>query len=53
MTHLPFIVGSYVIAVGVPVIYAVMTMRRLKLARRRLAVLDPRARDMIARDMAA
>ncbi len=53
MTHLPFIVGSYVIAVGLPVIYAVMTMRRLRIARKRLAVLDPRERHMGARDMVA
>jgi len=43
MTHLPYIVASYVIAVGLPLIYAVTTARRLLLARKRLAVLDLRA----------
>jgi hypothetical protein len=43
MTHLPFIVASYLLAVGLPLVYAVTTARRLKLARKRLALLDPRA----------
>ncbi len=48
MTHLPFIVASYVIAIGLPLGYAASAGRRLRLARRRLMALDPRA----AREMA-
>ncbi len=43
MTHLPFIAASYVIAIGLPVAYALSAARRLKLVRKRLSVLDPRA----------
>ena len=43
MTHLPFIVSAYVIAIGLPLAYALEAVRRLRLATRRLAVLDPRA----------
>jgi hypothetical protein len=45
MTHLGFIVASYVIAVGVPAIFAITAGRRLAVARRRLAAIDPRGRS--------
>jgi uncharacterized membrane protein YbhN (UPF0104 family) len=43
MTHLPFVVSAYFIAIALPVAFAVDAARRLRLARRRLAALDPRA----------
>ena len=42
MTHLPFIVAAYAIGVGVPAVMAVTSWRRLRLAQKRLAVIDPR-----------
>jgi len=44
MTHLPYIVASYAIAVGVTVAYSVAAWLRLRLAKHRLAAVDPRAR---------
>ncbi|WP_216851018.1 hypothetical protein, partial [Acidisphaera sp. L21] len=43
MTHLGFIVASYALAILVPIGFAVGAARRLSLARRRLAAIDPRA----------
>ena len=42
MTHLPFIVTCYSLGIGVPVLFALHAWRRLGVARRRLAALDPR-----------
>ncbi|MBV9783801.1 MAG: hypothetical protein JO264_08275 [Acidisphaera sp.] len=42
MTHLPFIAAAYAVAVLLPAGYAVAALHRLRLARRRLAALDPR-----------
>lgn len=42
MTHLPYISAAYALGVGVPAILAVLSWRRLKLAQKRLAVIDPR-----------
>ena len=42
MTHLPFIGAAYALGVGVPAVLAVLSWRRLRLAQRRLAVIDPR-----------
>jgi heme exporter protein D len=42
MTHLPFIAASYGLAILVPLGLALSAAHRLKLARRRLAVLDTR-----------
>lgn len=42
MTHLPFISAAYALGVGAPVVLAVLSWRRLKLAQKRLAVIDPR-----------
>ena len=43
MTHLPYIVASYGMGVGIPVVLGVLATMRLRAVRRRLAVLDPRA----------
>lgn len=42
MTHLPFVAASYVLGAGVPLVLALLAWQRLALARRRLAVVDPR-----------
>ncbi len=42
MTHLPYIAAAYALAVLVPAAYGLAAMRRLRLARTRLAALDPR-----------
>jgi cytochrome c biogenesis protein CcdA len=42
MTHLPYISAAYALGVGIPAIMAVLSWRRLKLAQKRLAVIDPR-----------
>lgn len=42
MTHLPFVAATYVLGFGVPVVLALLAMRRLGVARRRLAAVDPR-----------
>jgi hypothetical protein len=43
MTHLPFIVASYAIALLIPAWFGVTTQLRLAKARKRLAAVDPRA----------
>ncbi len=42
MTHLPFIVVTYVLGLVVPAVFAITAWRRLVQARRRLAAVDPR-----------
>lgn len=42
MTHLPFIAAAYTLGIGVPAVLAVLSWRRLRLARGRLAAIDPR-----------
>ena len=42
MTHLPFITAAYALGVGTPTVLALLSWRRLKLAQKRLAVIDPR-----------
>jgi len=42
MTHLPYIVAAYVIAVGLPLILSVEALFRVRTARRRLQVIDTR-----------
>lgn len=44
MTHLPFIVAAYAVAVLIPAGYAVAAVSRLRSAQRRLAGLDARRR---------
>jgi hypothetical protein len=43
MTHLGFIMTAYALCIGIPALFALSAMRRLALARRRLAAIDPRA----------
>ena len=43
MTHLPYIVASYALAVVIPLWFGVAAQLRLGRARRRLAAVDPRA----------
>jgi hypothetical protein len=42
MTHLPFIVAAYVIALGTPIILTTQALLRAGRAKRRLAAIDPR-----------
>ena len=42
MTHLPYIVAAYVIAVGVPLFFSIEALFRTRSARRRLAAIDTR-----------
>ena len=42
MTHLPYIVAAYIIALGTPITLATEALLRVKAARRRLDALDPR-----------
>ena len=44
MTHLPYIVAAYTLAVLIPAGYAIAAVARLRSARRRLAALDARRR---------
>ena len=44
MTHLGFITAAYALAILVPTVFAISTIRRLGIARRRLAAVDPRAK---------
>jgi heme exporter protein D len=43
MTHLPFIIASYGLAVLVGAAYSIDAWMRMSRARRRLAAIDPRA----------
>jgi hypothetical protein len=42
MTHLPYIVAAYVLAVGMPVVLSVEVLFRVLSARRRLQAIDTR-----------
>jgi hypothetical protein len=42
MTHLGFIAASYALAILIPAGFGLAATRRLSLARRRLAAIDPR-----------
>ncbi len=44
MTHLPYIAGSYALGVLIPGGFAVAAWTRMRMAARRLAAIDPRAR---------
>jgi hypothetical protein len=48
VTHLPYIVAAYVIAVGLPLFSAIEALFRVRSARRRLKVVDTR-RERTAR----
>ena len=45
MTHLPFILAAYGLAAATILAFAASAWRRAGQARRRLAAVDPRARD--------
>ena len=42
MTHLPYILAAYVIAAGVPVVFSLEALFRVRSARRRLQAIDTR-----------
>jgi hypothetical protein len=42
MTHLPYIVASYVLGVLIPGTFAMAAFLRMRTAQRRLAAIDPR-----------
>ncbi len=42
MTHLPYIVATYLLGVAIPGAFAVAAFMRMLAARQRLAVVDPR-----------
>lgn len=42
MTHLPFVVASYILGFGIPLVLALLAWQRLASAKRRLAAVDPR-----------
>ncbi len=42
MTHLPYIVAAYAIAIAVPLAFTAGAMLRIRAAGRRLDALDPR-----------
>lgn len=42
MNHLPFIAAAYALGVLLPIAFGLQAYRRLTLARRRLAAIDPR-----------
>jgi len=42
MTHLPYIVAAYIVALGTPIAMATEALFRVRAARRRLDALGPR-----------
>lgn len=42
MTHLPYIVAAYLIAVGLPLFFIIEALSRVRAASRRLEAIDPR-----------
>jgi len=42
VTHLPYITAAYVMAVGLPLIFSIEALLRVRSARRRLQLIDPR-----------
>jgi hypothetical protein len=43
MTHWPFIAASYALGVLIPLVFGIAAFTRMGRARRRLALIDPRA----------
>ncbi len=43
MTHLPFVATAYALGILVPMLFGASAWQRLRLARRRLSVLDKRS----------
>jgi hypothetical protein len=46
VTHLPYIAAAYVIAIGLPLIFSINALLRVRSARRRLQAIDVR-RDRV------
>jgi hypothetical protein len=44
VTHLPYIVAAYALAVLIPGTFAVAAVLRMRTAQRRLAAIDPRVK---------
>lgn len=42
MSHLPYIIAAYIIAVGVPLVFSAEALFRVRSASRRLRVVDAR-----------
>jgi hypothetical protein len=42
VTHLPYIVAAYIIALGVPIVFGIEALFRVRAARRRLDAIDTR-----------
>jgi hypothetical protein len=42
VTHLPYIIAAYAIAVGLPLFFSIEALSRVRTARRRLEAIDPR-----------
>ena len=42
MTHLPYVLAAYAIAIGVPLFFSIEVLFRTRSARRRLAAIDTR-----------
>ena len=42
MTHFAFVATAYALGLGVPLVFTVAAMTRLRSAQRRLAAIDPR-----------
>ena len=43
--YLPYVLGSYAIAIGMPLIFSLDALLRLRKVRSRLSAADPRGRD--------
>jgi hypothetical protein len=42
VTHLPFVAASYALGAGLPILFTIQVLMRLRTATRRLDVIDPR-----------
>jgi len=42
VTHLPFIAASYVLGTGLPILFTIEALLRLRTASRKLDAIDPR-----------
>ncbi len=42
MTHLPFVAAAYALGTGLPILFTIEAMLRLRTATRRLDAIDPR-----------
>jgi hypothetical protein len=42
VTHLPFVAASYALGAGLPILFAIQVLMRLRRVARRLDAIDPR-----------